>query len=93
MGRQSCSRSPLGSMINRRDSFWVVMLSVAGQRVATFVSCGVFAVLEMRKEDRDTRLRNGWLSLFSLTVAIAAVERLCATMNLLSVERDWISIY
>ncbi|KAI0809553.1 hypothetical protein GGR55DRAFT_155851 [Xylaria sp. FL0064] len=62
-----------------------------GQRVA--VSCGVFAVLEMHKEDVDTRLRYGLLSLFSLTVAIAFVEKLCATMSLVSVERGWLSIY
>ncbi|KAI0549733.1 Ferroportin1-domain-containing protein [Xylaria curta] len=77
----------MGSMIDRGDRLRVVMLSIVGQRVAVFASCGLFAVLELRKYDMDNRLRNG---LFSLTVALAVVEKLCATTNLVSVERDWV---
>ncbi|KAJ3571358.1 hypothetical protein NPX13_g5406 [Xylaria arbuscula] len=76
-------------MIDRGDRLRVVALSIVGQRVAVFVSCVVFGVLEMRKHDMDLHLRNG---LFSLTVALAVVEKLCATTNLVSVERDWVVV-
>lgn len=76
----------VGAAIDRADRLVVVRASIVGQRVAVVVSCGLFWLL----------LRNGSSSppsstLFLLVVA-ACVEKLCAVMNLVAIERDWVVV-
>lgn len=76
----------VGAWIDRGNRLKVVRVSIVGQRVAVAVSCGLFWVLERRSDARG-RLRMG---LFALVTALACVEKLCAVMNLVAVERDWV---
>jgi hypothetical protein len=78
---------PIGSWIDRGNRLAVVRFSIVGQRFAVAASCALFAVLEQRKAEMGGPLKSG---LFAATVILACVEKLCAMMNLVSVERDWV---
>lgn len=77
----------IGSWIDHGNRLSVVRISIVGQRLAVAMSCGIFLVLE-RIRDLHTDLQN---SLFAMVVGLACVEKLCSVMNLVSVERDWVS--
>lgn len=79
----------IGSIIDRGNRLTVVRASIVGQRLAVAASCGLFWALELRGQRIDGRFRDG---LFALTIVLACVEKLCAVMNLVSVERDWVVI-
>lgn len=86
----------IGSLIDTGDRLVVVRLSIAGQRLAVAASCGLFWALEQSGSgggggggtNSSPRLKNG---LFALAVVLACVEKLCSVLNLVSVERDWVS--
>ena len=78
----------LGSWIDKGNRLSVVRISIVGQRLAVASSCGIFWFLLVRKEI-GSGLKSG---LFTLTVALACIEKLCSVMNLVSVERDWVVI-
>ncbi|TLS20846.1 uncharacterized protein PpBr36_10661 [Pyricularia pennisetigena] len=80
----------IGSWIDRGDRLAVVRISIVGQRLAVALSCGLFWALELRGRWLDSPDRGD--GLFALTVVLACVEKLCAIMNLVSVERDWIVV-
>lgn len=76
----------IGSWIDRGNRLSVVRISIIGQRLAVVASCGLFWALE-RNAVPAPPARYG---LFALTVVLACVEKLCAIMNLVSIERDWV---
>ena len=80
----------IGSLIDRGNRLAVVRASIIGARLAVAASCGLFWALEERRGQWvDEHLRE---RLFALTVVLACVEKLCAVMNVVSVERDWVVV-
>lgn len=77
----------VGAQIDRRNRLSVVRFSIIGQRFAVAASCGLFWAMEQRSAGVRGHLRTG---LFAITILLACVEKLCAVMNLVSVERDWV---
>ena len=78
----------IGAWIDAGDRLVVVRTSIFGQRVAVAASCAVFWVLEVG-------IVKGGLAyhlLFGTLVVLACIEKLCAVMNLISVERDWVGV-
>lgn len=59
------------------------------QRLVTVVSCALFYLLAVN--DRTWGL-GGKYGLVAVLVAMACVEKLCAIMNLVAIEKDWVSI-
>jgi iron-regulated transporter 1 len=79
---------PVGRLIDKGDRLAVVRASIIGQRLAVAASCALFWALELRGRRMAARLGDG---LFALAVILACVEKLCSLMNLVAVERDWVS--
>jgi hypothetical protein len=77
----------IGSWIDRGNRLTVVRVSIVGQRLAVAASCGILWAMEREAGLRSTRITDGQ---FALVVLLACVEKLCAVMNLVSVERDWV---
>lgn len=77
----------VGSWVDRGNRLTVVRASILGQRIAVVASCGLFWVLELKKNELQRGVKD---SLFSALVLLACVEKLCSVMNLVSVERDWV---
>lgn len=79
----------LGTWIDRGERLSTVQISIIGQRLAVAASCAIFWVLQ---QGHDTinggKMRDG---LFAVTVVLACVEKLCSVLNLVSIERDWVS--
>ena len=69
---------PVGSWIDTGDRLAVVRVSIIGQRVSVAASCALFLIMRT----------NG--GLFALVVILACVEKVCAVMNTVAVERDWV---
>ncbi|KID90574.1 Ferroporti-1 [Metarhizium guizhouense ARSEF 977] len=80
---------PLGTWIDGGNRLSVVRVSILGQRLAVAGSCGVLWLIEVRMGALSVTGVNG---LFALLVALACVEKLCATMNTIAVERDWVVV-
>lgn len=76
----------LGAWIDSGDRLNVVRVSILGQRVAVAASCGIFWALEW-KDDFSPKTQDG---LFAAVVLLACIEKLCAVMNIVAVERDWV---
>ena len=98
----------IGGYIDRGDRLQVVRASIVGQRLAVIVSCAVFLRLLGSADAplRTLSLRSLFVhgrqlparatavvsAPFALAVVCACVEKLCATMNLVAVERDWVVV-
>ncbi|KAK3368514.1 Ferroporti-1 [Podospora didyma] len=80
---------PVGSWIDSGNRLTVVRASIIGQRVSVVASCGIFWVLEQKRDGLEGRLKT---VLFTVAVLLACVEKLCSMMNLISVERDWVVV-
>jgi iron-regulated transporter 1 len=82
---------PVGNWIDRANRLTVVRASIVGQRVAVTASCGIFWVMlaPQSKGALSGRVLDG---LFAATVVLACVEKLCAGVNLVAVERDWVVV-
>jgi solute carrier family 40 (iron-regulated transporter), member 1 len=78
----------MGSWIDRGNRLLVVQISIVGQRLAVTASCGIFWALQQQQNDVASYSKTG---LFMATVVLACVEKLCSVVNLVSVERDWVS--
>ena len=78
----------IGTWIDKGNRLSVVRMSIVGQRLAVGLSCGVFWVLLVGNEMGNT-VKSG---LFTLTVGLACIEKLCSVMNMVSVERDWVVV-
>lgn len=79
---------PVGTWIDTANRLTIVRTSIVGQRIAVVGSCAIFSVL-LETSVKDERAVNG---LFACTVVLACVEKLCAVMNLVSIERDWVVV-
>ncbi|KAL3460353.1 Ferroporti-1 [Aspergillus heterothallicus] len=73
----------LGAMVDRLDRLSAIRHSIIWQRVPVAVSCICLGVLLTSPSVRLT-----WM-LFIALVLLAGVEKLAATANTVSVERDW----
>lgn len=79
----------LGAWIDRGERLSVVQISIIGQRLAVAASCAIFWVLQQEHNAiKGGKARDG---LFAVTVVLACVEKLCSVLNLVSIERDWVS--
>lgn len=79
----------VGSWIDRGNRLSVVRVSIMGQRLAVAASCALFAILTLRP-NIGARLNT---ALFALAVILSCAEKLCAVMNLVAVERDWVRLH
>ncbi|KAI0274014.1 iron-regulated transporter [Russula aff. rugulosa BPL654] len=78
----------VGQYIDTSNRLQVVRLSIVLQRLAVAGSCVLFYVLAIR-----LKMPGGSkVGLLALLAIFACVEKLCAIMNLVSVERDWIVV-
>lgn len=78
---------PMGKWISKGNRLNVIRTSIVGQRVPVAVSCALLLVLERKKGELGHRQNIG---VFAVVVLLAVVEKLCSTMNTISVERDWV---
>lgn len=87
--------------VTGRRRLGVVRASIVGGRSAVVGSCAILLVLEKLKWDGERAGKPGSgtlsgsplvLGLFVILIMLACVEKLCATMNLVAVERDWVSL-
>ncbi|EFX03779.1 abhydrolase domain containing protein 12 [Grosmannia clavigera kw1407] len=85
----------VGTAIDRGDRLAVVRASIVGQRVAVIASCGLFwLLLRANRSGSASLISSSSPSSYLLIplVVTACVEKLCAIMNLVAVERDWIVV-
>ncbi|KAL6233385.1 hypothetical protein BDW75DRAFT_215441 [Aspergillus navahoensis] len=73
----------LGSLADRMDRLWAIRHSIIWQRIPVAVSCVCLALLLWSPPVHLS------LILFITLVLLAGVEKLAATVNTVSVERDW----
>lgn len=80
----------VGSWINGGNRLTLIRASIVGQRLAVAVSCALLLVLLLKPEQWAFRKDD---AIFAAIVFLAVVEKLCSTMNMISVERDWVGVY
>lgn len=80
---------PLGNWINKGNRLNIIRTSIVGQRVPVAASCALLLVLELKGSALGYRKDDG---IFAVIVLLAVAEKLCSTMNTISVERDWVSM-
>ncbi|KAJ9156801.1 Iron-regulated transporter [Coniochaeta hoffmannii] len=87
--------------VGKKGRLEVVRSSIVGGRVAVVGSCGILLLLgKIKSGGKDagglwTGSMGGSapvLGLFVVLIVLACVEKLCATMNLVAVERDWVVV-
>lgn len=78
---------PVGNWINKGNRLNLIRASIVGQRVPVAASCALLLVLLLKKDELGSRKNSG---VFAVIVLLAVMEKLSATMNLISVERDWV---
>ncbi|KAI9652206.1 MAG: hypothetical protein M1829_001815 [Trizodia sp. TS-e1964] len=78
----------IGQYIDRGNRLHVVRLSIVLQRFVVAASCAIFYMLAIGLP-LERGEKTGLLVLLAL---LACVEKLCAIMNLVSVERDWVVV-
>lgn len=78
---------PLGAWINKGNRLNIIRTSIVGQRVPVAASCALLLVLELKGSALGYRKDDG---IFAVIVLLAVVEKLCSTLNTISVERDWV---
>ncbi|EXJ67270.1 uncharacterized protein A1O5_09283 [Cladophialophora psammophila CBS 110553] len=79
----------VGRYIDTGSRLKVVRDSIVYQRGAVVLSCGVFYIMLWQRPYLNT-----WslYVLLAVTIVLACVEKLCAIMNTVSVERDWVVV-
>ncbi|ROV97798.1 hypothetical protein VPNG_08664 [Cytospora leucostoma] len=80
----------VGSWIERGNRLSVIRASIVGQRVPVAASCALFLVLLSSKPGASGPETE--LVIFMVIVSLAVFEKLCSTMNTISVERDWVVV-
>lgn len=77
----------LGVYIDSTNRLEVIRGSIVYQRIAVISTCFLFYLMIVVGVD------SSWFNIFlGLLIGFACVERLCATMNMVSVERDWVVV-
>jgi len=84
-----CFSPSVGSYIDRTERLKAVRVSIVGQRLAVIVSCVILWVMSI-----DNIVHYKWLKLFlfGIVCLLACIEKLCAVMNMIAVERDWVVV-
>ncbi|KAL8243744.1 hypothetical protein R6Q59_010002 [Mikania micrantha] len=79
----------IGRYIDTGERLAVVRLSIVGQRAAVVASCAGFLVLLT-----GFTKAHGFLNtvVFGLLICLACIEKLCAIMNTVAIERDWVVV-
>ncbi|KAF2484455.1 putative Ferriportin iron efflux transporter [Neohortaea acidophila] len=77
----------IGNFIDSAERLYVIRLSIGGQRIAVAVSCGLLYAFVRWESVRSSAVIS-FSALAALSV-LACVEKSCAIMNTISVERDW----
>lgn len=77
----------IGNFIDSAERLYVIRLSIGGQRLAVAVSCGLLYAFVRWESVRGNALIS-YVALAGLSI-LACVERSCAILNTISVERDW----
>ncbi|KAG7005231.1 hypothetical protein G7Y79_00021g050980 [Physcia stellaris] len=83
-----CFSPSVGSYIDRAERLKAVRISIVVQRVAVIASCLLFWVMS------TNNIRLAWFKpvLFGVVCVFACAEKICAVMNLVAVERDWVVV-
>jgi iron-regulated transporter 1 len=79
----------IGQYIDRTDRLISIRVSIIGQRCAVICSCLLF--WSMLEAAHVFEAWVGGLALALLSV-LACIEKLCATANTVSIERDWVVV-
>ncbi|CAN6674758.1 hypothetical protein TRVA0_064S00122 [Trichomonascus vanleenenianus] len=79
----------LGRYIDQGNRLTVVRVSIIYQRLAIVLSCAIFWIMLTQSKKLSNAVS---FVLLALNVVLACVERLCSTMNTVSVERDWVVV-
>ncbi|KAK7748104.1 hypothetical protein SLS53_001356 [Cytospora paraplurivora] len=80
---------PVGTWIERGNRLSVIRASIVGQRVPVAASCALFLLLLSKPGALGPGTEPG---IFVVIIFLAVVEKLCSTMNTISVERDWVVV-
>ncbi|ROW02513.1 hypothetical protein VMCG_06005 [Cytospora schulzeri] len=80
---------PVGTWIQTGNRLDVIRASIVGQRVPVAASSALFLVLLLNPGPSGPGKDH---VIFPVIVFLAVVERLCSTMNKISVERDWVVV-
>lgn len=83
-----CLSPAVGSYIDRTNRLKTVRVSIVGQRIAVILSCVLLWAISLGKT-KDAGIRPVF---FAVVCLFACVEKLCAVMNLIGVERDWVVV-
>ena len=83
-----CFAPLVGSYVDQGDRLRVVRLSIVGQRGAVTLSCvGCWALSTGIIDFPGSRP-----VLVAMLILLACVEKLCAIMNIIAIERDWVIV-
>lgn len=77
----------IGHWIDHGERLKVVRASIVGGRLTVLFSCILFSILQGGILDNTS---TKWM-LLSLLILFGCIEKICGTMNLVAVERDWVS--
>ena len=77
----------IGRWIDHGERLKIVRASIVGGRLAVMVSCILFWILEGRFLDQPW---TKW-ALLSLLIPLGCAEKVYGTVNMVAVERDWVS--
>ncbi|KUI63324.1 Solute carrier family 40 member 1 [Cytospora mali] len=80
---------PVGTWIEKGNRLTVIRASIVGQRVPVAATCALLLVLLLKREALGSGKDHG---VFAVVVFLAVLEKLCSTMNTISVERDWVVV-
>ncbi|KAK7932410.1 hypothetical protein PG985_003122, partial [Apiospora marii] len=78
----------VGHYIDHGDRLQVVRVSIVGERLAVALSCAIFILLVLR----GSLGSHGEAGLLALLAFLACIEKLCSTLNLISIEKDWVIV-
>ncbi|KAK8044654.1 hypothetical protein PG993_004678 [Apiospora rasikravindrae] len=78
----------VGHYIDHGDRLQVVRVSIVGERLAVALSCAIFGLFASRGS-MDSRWNTGLMALLAF---LACIEKLCSTLNLISIEKDWVVV-
>lgn len=84
-----CFSPSVGSYIDRTERLKAVRVSIVGQRLTVILSSMALWVMSI-----EIMPDYGWLKLFlfGIICLLACVEKLCAVLNMIAVERDWVVV-
>lgn len=89
---------PLGEYVDTTNRLKVVRTSIVYQRLAVAITCLGFWAMDIdinrsREESPEKSIYTFQIvSLMVIIIVCACVERLCSTMNMVAVERDWVVV-